>query len=78
MKKIYGDADFLRRISNFAPFLVQGTLTPLQFVKMVYVEITSESEQQALADEIKENLKSGSEVFSDADLMSFRSNGQNE
>lgn len=72
MKRIYGDADFLKRLQNFSPYLTQGVLTPLEFVKVVYIDITNPSEQEALAEEIKQNLKSSSEVFSDADLMNLK------
>lgn len=72
MREIYGDVNLLKRLSNYAPYLTQGVITPLQFVKMVYTDITNESEQQALADEIKESMKSGSEVFSDAELMNLK------
>lgn len=72
VKEIYGDANLLKRLANFTPFLTQGTITPLQFVKMVYIDIKDEAEQMALADEIKENLKSGGEVFSDAELLDLR------
>lgn len=72
MKKIYGDADFLKRLANFTPYLTQGVLTPLQFVKMVYLDVVNETEQQALAEEIKESMKAGGEVFSDAELLNLR------
>lgn len=71
MKSYYGDADFLKRLSNFTPFLTQGVLTPLQFVKMVYIDIKGEKEQQALAEEIKESLKTGGDVFPEEELGSF-------
>lgn len=72
VKKIYGDPELLKRLQNFSPYLTQGTITPLQFVKMVYVDIKEESKQNELAEEIRQNLKSGNEVFSEAELMSLR------
>lgn len=74
VEKIYGDADLLKRLANYTPFLTQGVLTALEFVKKVYIDIKEEDKQIALAEEIKENLKTGSEVFSDADLMNLRGN----
>lgn len=68
VKKIYGDADFLKRLTNFTPFLTQGVLTAKEFVKNVYLDIKGENEQQALADEISKNLKSSSEVFDTSNI----------
>ena len=61
----------IKRLEHFTPFLTQGVLTPLQFVKMVYIDIKGEKEQQALAEEIKESLKTGGDVFPEEELGSF-------
>lgn len=68
MKEIYGDANLIKRLQNFTPYLTQGTMTPLQFVKNVYLDITQESEQIKLAEEIKASLKASTEVLTDEDI----------
>ena len=68
MKLIYGDANLLKRLQNFTPYLTQGTMTPLQFVKNVYIDITDETEQQTLAEEIAISMKASSEVITDDDV----------
>lgn len=65
MKKIYGDANFLKRLANFTPYLIQGVLTPLEFVKVVYIDVKGEAEQKALANEINQAIKSSNTVFGD-------------
>lgn len=68
MKLIYGDSNLLKRLQNFTPYLTQGTMTPLQFVKNVYIDITDETEQQTLAEEIAASMKASSEVITDDDV----------
>lgn len=71
VKKIYGDVDLIKRLEHFTPFLTQGSMTPLEFVKNVYIDVASEAEQNALAEEIKERLKTGGDVFPEEELGSF-------
>lgn len=62
VKAIYGDADFLKRLQNYTPFLQSGTITPKIFVDNVYIGM-GEAEKVALAEQIAESMKSAENVF---------------
>lgn len=78
VNRINGDLELSKRLERFSPFVTQGTITPLEFVKLVFIDITEESKQQELAEEIAERIKSGGEVFDFSNIYDPKKNNEEE
>lgn len=70
VRAIYGDAELLKRLTNYAPFLQQGAITPEDFVKNVYIDL-SEQEQNELALKIEEQVKASGTAFDETALANI-------
>ena len=57
LKKSFGDVELAERINTFATALSAGAITPLEYVKQVYPDL-SDQEQIAMAEELRKNNSS--------------------